>query len=309
VAPKSQHPRVSVIVPARDSEAHLQTLLDALQGQTLPTSEFELVLADDGSTHPIDAMWSDQRPWVRVTRGPRLNSYAARNRAVGIARSDVLAFCDADCVPEPDWLAKGLDALDSSDLVAGRVRFILPSRRTVWTLLDMDSSKDQEREVRNNTAETANLFMRKELFERVGGFEDSIPEFGDFDFVQRAVDHGASLSFVSDVVVYHPTRDTASRFLRAQWIYSRGYASHESRARRLPQELALKSLVPVVPVMLSRRWWGRSYGPDRRWLDENGVVATPTEILKALPLMYIVVPYLRIAAQFVGWLDGRQLRE
>jgi GT2 family glycosyltransferase len=220
----------------------------------------------------------------------------------------MLAFCDADCIPVPDWLERGLAALEKGDVIAGRVRFVLPARRTVWTLLDMDSSKDHEREVRNQTAETANLFLRRELFETVGGFEDAIPEFGDFDFVQRAVSSGASLAFAPDVVVWHPTRDRANQFLRAQWIYSRGYAARESRAGRLPNELRAKALVPVVSVARSRRWWGRSYGPDRRWLGQNDVVPTKMETLKALPLMYLVVPYFRAIAQVCGWLEGRRLR-
>jgi glycosyltransferase involved in cell wall biosynthesis len=300
-------PSVSVIVPVRNGGALLRKLVDALEAQTLAHSSFELVVADDGSSESLD--WLRDVQWARVTSGPPLNSYAARNRAVRLSRGPMLAFCDADCIPVPDWLERGLAAVASTDMVAGRVRFILPERRTVWTLLDMDSSKDQEREVRNQTAETANLFLRRELFDRVGGFEEEIPEFGDFDFVQRAVALGAKLDFANDVVVWHPTRDTAGRFLRAQWIYSRGYAAREGRAGRLPQELNAKALVPVVPVARSRRWWGRSYGPDRRWLGENDVVPTRVETLKALPVMYLVVPYLRIAAQFVGWREGRRLRE
>jgi len=63
-----------------------------------------------------------------------------------------------------------------------------------------------------------------------------------------------------------------------------------------------------VTPLRSRRWWGRSVGPDRHWLGENDVIPTRVETLKALPIMYLVVPYLRAAAQFRGWLDGRRLR-
>jgi hypothetical protein len=219
-----------------------------------------------------------------------------------------LAFCDADCVPAPDWLERGLAALEDADLIAGRIRFILPPRRRVWTLLDMDTSKDHEREVRNGTAETANLFLRRELFDRLSGFEEVIPEFGDFDFAQRAVAHGALLAYGPDVVVWHPTRDRPRPFLRSQWIYSRGYGVHEGRAGRVPPDLTLKALIPVVSVMRSRRWWGRSYGPDRRWLGENGVTPSRAETLAALPIMYVALPYLRSIAQLVGWLEGRRLR-
>jgi GT2 family glycosyltransferase len=172
----------------------------------------------------------------------------------------------------------------------------------------MDTSKDHERQVRNGTAESANLFLRRELFDKVGGFEEVIPEFGDFDFVQRAVALDASLVFAPDAVVWHPTRNRARQFFRAQWIYNRGYAARESRAGRMPQELRLNALVPFVSVLRSRRWWGRSYGPDRRWLAENRVVPTALEMLQAFPIIYLVMPYFRAAAQLRGYLDGRRLR-
>ena len=97
-------------------------------------------------------------------------------------------------------------------------------------------------------------------------------------------------------------------FLRSHWLYSRGYGEREGRAGRLPADLRPKSLVPIVPVLRTRRWWGRSVGPDRYWLAENGVVPTTMETLLALPLLYIVLPYLRASAQLIGWLEGRRFR-
>ena len=65
--------------------------------------------------------------------------------------------------------------------------------------------------------------------------------------------------------------------------------------------------MPFVSLARSRRWWGRSCGPDRHSLGENGVVPTKKETLKALLLMYLVVPSLRAAALLRGRLEGRRL--
>ncbi len=304
------HPRVSVIVPVRNGRRDLEKLIPALLAQTLPRGSFELVLADDGSTDgSTDGLEAAYGEWIRVSRGRPKSSYAARNRGVQASHAATLAFCDADCVPEPEWLEHGLEALGRADIVAGRIRYRLPPRRTVWTLLDMDSYKDHERQVRNGTAETANLFLERQLFDRLGGFDEVVSESGDFDFVQRGVKLGASLAYEPAAIVWHPTRDEARPFLRAQWIYCRGYATREGQSGRLPRDLHLRALLPIVPQLRSRRWWGKSVGPDRRWLGENGVEPTRAETLKALPLMYIVVPYLRAAAQLVGWLEGRRTRE
>jgi|SRR5919201_16961 GT2 family glycosyltransferase len=295
----------SVIVPARNAADQLRELIDALRAQTLPRHRFEVVIGDDGSTDGSIAALATADGWIRVAPGPPLNSYAARNRAVHVARAPLLAFCDSDCKPEPDWLEQGLRALDRMDVAAGRIRFLVPQRRTIWTLLDMDGSKDHEREVRQGNAETANLFLRREVFDAVGGFEDVVDEHGDFDFVERCIAHGFRLGYAADAEVWHPARTRARHFLRAVWIYNRGYAEREARRGRVPEGLKLRSWVPLVQPIRSRRRWGLSFGPDRRWLAANDVHPQLRETLAVLPVMYLVLPYVRGAAQLVGWWEGR----
>lgn len=299
---------VSVIVPVRNGGADLRDLLCALEAQALPRACFEVVIGDDGSTDGGTDGLALRDGWARIAPGPPMNSYAARNRAVRVSRGRILAFCDADCRPEPEWLQAGLRAIESADLAAGEIRFFPPIRRTVWALLDMDSFKDHERQVPQGTAETANLFVRREVYDRVGGFDDSLPEHGDFDFVQRCLADGASLVYAPEAVVWHPIRERARSFLRAVWIYNRWYAARESRAGRLPEGLKLRSWVPIVQTFRARRRGGRSIGPDHRWLTRNGIRPRAHETLAALPLMYLLVPYLRGAAQLRGWRDGRRLR-
>lgn len=297
----------SVIVPARDAGRDLAHLLEALGRQTLPRERFEVVIGDDGSSDGSTARLA-QGDFVRIAPGPPLNSYAARNRAVRESSAPVLAFCDADCVPEADWLERGLAAVGGAEIAAGRIRFTVPERRTVWTLLDIDSFKDHERQVVQGTAETANLFVPRALYDRVGGFDDTLPEHGDFDFVARCLEAGARVVYAPEALVWHPTRNRARPFLRAVWIYNRWYAARESRAGRLPEGMKLRSWVPVVQPFRTRRRWRRSIGPDRRWLSLNGVRPSLGETVCALPIMYFVVPYLSGVAQVRGWRDGRRLR-
>jgi glycosyltransferase involved in cell wall biosynthesis len=304
----SQAPRVSVIVPVRNGREDLLELIETLERQTLSRDQFEVVIGDDGSTDGSTDDLETEDGWIRVEAGPPINSYGARNRAARASRARALAFCDADCRPERQWLEQGLAALEETDLAAGRIRFAVSVPRTIWTLLDMEAAKDHERQVLRGTAETANLFLRRELYDRVGGFDDSIPEHGDFDFVQRCVAHGAALSYAAEAIVWHPTRDRARSFLRAVWVYNRWYAAREARAGRTPEALRLRSWVPLVQAVRARRRWRLSVGPDRRWLGANGVHPSWHESLLALPLIYVFLPYYSVFAQARGWFDGRRLR-
>jgi GT2 family glycosyltransferase len=300
----------SVIVPVRNGRLHLELLLAALEKQTLPRERFEVLIGDDGSTDGSTDDLETEGGWLRVLKGGPRSSYAARNRAAGAARAPILAFCDADCQPEPDWLEAGIAAVESAEpetLAAGRVRFLVPDRPTVWTLVDMDTTKDHRREVEIGNAETANLFVRREFFERLDGFDDTIPEHGDFDFALRAVAAGAHLSYAPEAVVWHPTRDTAKPFLRMVWIMHRWYAAREVRDGRRPLGLKLRWWVTPLHARWRRRS-GRSFGLDRWWLGQNGVTPRLRDNVRAVPIIYVLMPVIAGVAQLRGWWDGRRLR-
>jgi GT2 family glycosyltransferase len=297
----------SIVVPVRNRSEYLKTLLDALAAQTIDRSRFEILIGDDGSTDGSTDGLATEDGWIRVLPGPPLNSYAARNRAARSARSDVLVFCDSDCKPEPNWLEAGLAALESADAVAGGIRFLVPSRRSVWTLIDMETTKDHETQVPAGNAETANLFVRREIYEQVGGFDDSLPEHGDFDFAQRIVQSGGRLRYAPEALLWHPARETARPHLRMVWVMNRWYAARETRDGRRPVALKLRSLVPFVTVARSRRRIGMSLRLDRRIMKANDVRPTIGEEILAIPITYLFLPYVRTAAQLRGWWDGRRL--
>jgi glycosyltransferase involved in cell wall biosynthesis len=299
---------VSVIAPVRDMDARARALLEALEQQTFPRERFEVILADDGSTSQSLLALATPDDHVRVLPGPRANSYAARNRAVAAAKGSIIASCDADCKPEPDWLEQGIATLQHADVVGGLIRFIVPDHPTVWALLDMSTFLDQRQAVRAGYGVTANLFFRRELFDRVGGFDDTQPNQGDYDFVSRCVAAEARLVFAPEAVVWHPTRDSARRVLRKLWAVNRRYAERESSARRKPEGLKLRNWVPVVQTVRGRRRAGRPVWLDPERLAESGVHPTIGDHLRVLPLIYLLVPYLSGLAQFQGWMVGRRRR-
>jgi GT2 family glycosyltransferase len=299
-------PAASVIVPVRNGGRDFATLVEALAAQTLPRERFEVVVGDDGSTDGATDGIETEDGWLRVLRGPRLNSYAARNRAAQAARSTTLAFCDADAIPDSAWLEAGLAALENADVVAGLIRFVLPQPLTIWSLLDMDMFLDQERSVKIGCAVTANLFVRRDLFEEVGAFDESLPNTGDFDFVRRCVERGAKLRLARDALVWHPARNSCSAVLRKVWAVNRRHAARESRVGRRPDGLRIRSWIPVLQKLRGRRRVGRSIGLDRQRLRENGVSPSLLDDLRALPFIYLVFPYTACVAQLYGWREGRR---
>jgi glycosyltransferase involved in cell wall biosynthesis len=298
--------RASVVIPVRNGLRVLPRLLSALMEQTLPQERFEVIVGDDGSTDGSTDSLETDNGRIRVASGPPLTSDAARNRAARLASSDALVFVDADCLPDPGWLATGLDALREAEIVGGFIRADLPDRPTIWTLLDIDTFVDQERSVKHGYALTGNLFVRRELFNRVGGFDETLHYFGDFDFAVRCRATGARIAFSRNAAVSHPTYNEARSFLRKVWSVNRSYGWYEGRAGRRPDKVRLREWVPLVQPIRSRRSSGRSMGLDRKRLQENGVGHRVRDDLLALPIMYLVMPYLACLGQLAGWREGRR---
>jgi glycosyltransferase involved in cell wall biosynthesis len=298
--------KASVIVPVRNGSSVLPRLMAALDRQTLPRESFEVIVGDDGSSDGGTDGIETADTHVRVAVGPPLTSDAARNRAASLARSDVLAFCDADCIPAPSWLEAGISALDTADLVGGFIGAINQGGPTLWTLLDLDTWLDQERMIRWGSVSTQNLFVRRELFEQVGGFDEALHYFGDYEFAWRSTAAGGRLVFSRDAVVTTSTYDDRRSFFRKAWAVNHAYGWYEGTKGVKPAKSKLREWVPVVQTLRSRRRSGTSVLLDRKCLAQNGMRSSALQDLLALPIQYLVLPYLACVGQLVGWRQGRR---
>ena len=295
----------SVVVPVRNGGADVPELVAALAAQTVPRERFEVVIADDGSTDGSLTGLEAHEGWLRVLLGRPRNSYAARNSGLRAAGAPVIAFCDIDCRPEPAWLAAGLAALAQADIAAGEVRFTVPERPTTFMLLDADSSLDHAAQVTIGKGSTANLFVRRDLLERMGGFDDRLPSGGDWELVTRCVSDGARLVYAPDAVVTHPVRGGRA-YLRKVWFRSRWAATRGALVGGRPDLLA--ALLPPARMVQFRRRSGRSLALDRARLRDHGTTPTGWQQAAALGARYVLVPGLTYVARLWGWIDGLRLR-
>ena len=211
-------PAVTVVVPVRDGAATLRRCLDGLAAQTLDERSLEVVVVDNGSTDGSAALAAAHDRVDRVVHEAQPGSYAARNAGIRVARGDVLAFTDADCRPDPDWLAEGLIALDGVHAVGGHVEPVLPAAPNPWARYDAALYLDQAAHVaRDGFAATANLLLRREVVQRVGPFDAHLRSGGDVEMGHRLRHAGFVLAHAPRAVVHHDVRTTA----RGTWALHR----------------------------------------------------------------------------------------
>jgi glycosyltransferase involved in cell wall biosynthesis len=271
---------ISVIVPVRNGMPWLDDQLRALVAQEC-SEPWEVVVADNGSTDESRSVvqeWAARVEKIRlvdasIVKGPG----AARNAGARAARGELLAFCDADDVVQPGWLAGHVIALAGADFSGGVFdSWSLNARPAPSPLIhSMPSAVSQFGFLPAVTSN--NLALRRPVFESVGGFAEDLMTGEDIDLSWRLQLAGHRCVVTKDSVVAR--RDRGS-FLKV-----------------LGRFIAYGQCGPTLY---------RRYRADG--LRRDLTVAVKTWIWLALTTPRLVQPDFRVQwASIAGWRIGRLL--
>jgi glycosyltransferase involved in cell wall biosynthesis len=220
-------PRASVVVVTRNRAKRLGNLLRSLTSQTLPASEFEVVVVDDGSSDHTPALLAAARetaPFelqvVRIDDRPGLG--AVRNRGWRAGRGGLVCFIDDDCEADPPWLMSLLEASDGpGTAVQGRTT---PIERELYR--NGPLSRTKLIETAGPWYQTCNIAYPRPLLERLDGFDESfgVPEPSaspyrgpvirtgeDTDLGWRAIEAGARIVYAPEARVRHAVEEIGVR--------------------------------------------------------------------------------------------------
>lgn len=203
-------PFVSVIIPFKDNHDEVSEIQKRLAAQTYPREKIEIMLIDNGSKKIFEGIQIDGYQSKLLKEEDYENSpYSARNRGIEAARGVIIAFIDANSLPEPDWVEQGVTQMmqKEADLIAGDVRFTYGKKATAAMVADSMTSIQMENAVLNRgVAYTANLFVKKKVFDQIGLFEEGIRSGGDVRFTGKATSTGFQLMYCKEAVVYKKAR-------------------------------------------------------------------------------------------------------
>lgn len=212
-------PTVSVLVLNWNGERFLRACLGSLVQDACP--HVEIVLVDNGSNDGSLALVRKEFPQVRIiANGSNLGFSRGYNAAVPQARGRFLVFLNNDTVVEPGWLIPLIDRLleDSSIGITTCKLLFLGTRilnnaggyLKLWTGCgELGYGRDGDYLPKNKVVEPfygagAAMAIRRELFERLGGFDDAIFAYGeDLDLSWRVRLAGYKVRYVPESVVHH----------------------------------------------------------------------------------------------------------
>jgi len=213
-------PFISVVIPHLNQAEQLRNCLSSLKAQTLRADRFEIIVVDNGSKALPEAICGSFER-VELLREPTPGPGPARNRGVQAARAPILAFIDADCLADRDWLATiaaNFEEDGACQIIGGDVRIAYNDARRITMLEAYESIfayRQQEYIERQGFSGTGNLAVRRSSYDAVGTFAGKdIAE--DREWGRRATGAGFTIRYVPEMLVFHPAR-TSFAELRAKW--------------------------------------------------------------------------------------------
>lgn len=222
-------PRVSVIVPIYNGEQDLPGLLDRLMAQTYPVDRVEYLLVDNASSDRTPTLlrnavqdFANKGLTLRALSECNIQSaYAARNTAILEATGEFLAFTDADCYPQPDWLTALMQPFvePKVGLVAGKI-IAFPGTTLLEHYAERKGIMSQEDTLAHQFCpygQTANLGIRLAALKSVGLFRPYLTTGGDADICWRLQKEGNwEIRYATEAGIEHRHRQTI-KDLNSQW--------------------------------------------------------------------------------------------
>jgi glycosyltransferase involved in cell wall biosynthesis len=200
---------ISCVIPVFNGEAYLGEALDSVFAQTLPPTE--VIVVDDGST---DGTWDVVDRFgarVRYIRQDNQGPGAARNTGIALATGQLLAFLDADDL----WLPQKLDRQVRRFAERADLQVSVTKVRNFW-IEELRAEAEAMRDHRLSADALPGyvpqtMLARREVFARVGRFDETLRVGEDTDWFLRAADLGTEVELLPEVMVmrrFHRTNLT-----------------------------------------------------------------------------------------------------
>jgi GT2 family glycosyltransferase len=206
--------RVTVIIPTFRDWDRLQLCVQALKNQSYPQDLYDVVIVNNdpgGEKTQIDLPDN-----FKLIDESKPGSYAARNAGLRIAKGDIVAFTDSDCIPDNKWIELAVARIkNGAERIAGHVdMFFTREKLTFAGAYEKAFAFNQAKNAENGASVTANMITLRSIFNTVGMFDDAFLSGGDIEWGQRANNKGVPIMYAREVIVKHPAREALSDLLR-----------------------------------------------------------------------------------------------
>ena len=253
------YPKVSVVICVYNGDRTLDACLASLERLNYPN--YEVIVVNDGSTDRSKQI-AESYDYIRLIHQENKGLSEARNAGIRVSQGEIIAYTDADCMTDPDWLTYLVARFQSSDFGAvGGPNFSPPDDSFVASCVAVSPGAPSHVLLDDEVAEHipgCNMAFRREALEAIAGFDPIFRAAGDdVDLCWRLQNKGYKIGFSPAAVVWHFRRNTIRDYLKQQRGYGKAetllFFKHPSRFNVLGQS----------------RWFGRIYGDLSSFLSSR----------------------------------------
>lgn len=252
-------PRVTIILPCRNEARYIGACLDSILEGAYPVGRLEILVVDGNSTDTTPTIvreYAGRHPQVRLLHNPRCIAPTALNIGIRAATGDIIARMDAHVVYPPEYLPRLVQALQEGDAdnVGGCI-LTLPADGTAraQAIAIALSHRFGVGNSHFRIGARAPRFVdtvpfgcfRRELFNRLGMFDEDLVRNQDDEFNCRILNGGGRIRLLPDVVSYYHARGSLRQVARMFYQYG---AFKPLVARKVGRIMTLRQLVPAAFV-------------------------------------------------------------
>ena len=262
---------VSIIIPVRNGESTIEKCISSLKTLHYPEERLEIIVIDDGSQDNTLTILKRIKG-IKILQASGIGPSGARNIGIKEAKGTFVAFTDADCIVDKEWINELLKCFTSEDIagVGGNQlspEDALPLERKVHLFLKAMGflggyTKCIKGITEVNHNPTCNSMYRKSIFSTAGYFDERLWPGEDIDMDYRIRKAGFKIIYNPDAIVYHYRPKSFIEFARMMYRYGKtsgGYLTGKIGFYRvLSYEPIFLSVYLFLTILLFfiNIWWG-----------------------------------------------------
>lgn len=239
-------PLISIVIINKNDRALEATLRACLAMRTSLRYEVVVIDASEGKLDYV----ADKFPEVEWVAFPPLKHKTIsipeqRNLGVRTAHGEIIVFIDANCLPEPRWLRQLVSPIlkQGESIVAGAT----VSQKKATTH-DQVYKENQSKQYLSECP-TINLAFSRELYDRIGGFDERFDYGSDVDFSWRVIDAGYKVRYQPSAVISHDWGNRTQE-LRRSFLYGKARARLYLKHRKIKRLLLSDYVLVIYPLYL-----------------------------------------------------------
>jgi len=235
---------ISFIIPVYKDYTGLQRTVRSIRKQTVTGYTIEIIVVNDGGDKEVKNVCQQEKvKMVEVI--PNSGSYYARNRGLEHSAGQFIAFIDADVYVPQGWLTKALEKLGSYLYLAGEVDIDKKGNQGITQQFEIYNSFPIKTYFETeHFGVTAGILVRRQLIEKVGGFDQRLRSSGDREFGKKVYDSMGKQAqvYLDSPALIHPPR-TLHQFLKKIKRIKKGEVLlHHFYPQRFPKHHFFKNL-------------------------------------------------------------------